>query len=619
MRKIYIFISILTFTIGSLSGQRTDFIKENYSKQEVRIPMRDGITLYAAIYSPRDTSATFPILMVKTPYGNMPYGNENYPEKIGPSNYLEQEKYIFVHVDARGTFMSEGKLMEMTPHLDTKPDSLNIDESSDTYDIVDWLIKHTNNNGNVGIWGISYRGFYASAGIIDAHPAIKCSSPQAPIANWFTGDDMHHHGAFSLLPGFAFFEAVGPLPDTLYNDWPSVKSMPVVDAYNFFLHSGSIDEMDEHYFNGNVPFWDSVVQHPNYDEFWQRRNILPHFKNIRPDVLLTGGLFDHENLYGSVQTYQAISKNSNNTTRIVLGPWIHGGWARTTGEELGLVKFGMPTSDYYQKNIELPFFNYYLKHKGNLDGLNIANVFMTGSNTWYSYDQWPPKHLKANQLYLKANNKLDSKLPDQSGLNYDEYISDPQHPVPYTQLFHPIRLFYNKEYMSEDQRFASARPDVLCFESEILEDTLTIIGPVKAKIFAAANTTDFDLIVKIIDVYPADTGTDHYRSPVTEMAGFQQLVRGEIFRVKYRNDYENPEPVVPGKVEEINIPLNDVFHAFLPGHKVMIQIQSTWFPLYNRNPQKFMNIYKAEEEDFQKATIQIYRSKNYPSQIIFNE
>ncbi|MBA7547978.1 Cocaine esterase [subsurface metagenome] len=556
-------------------------------------------------------------MIVKTPYGIKPYGEENYPENIGPSPYLAKEQYIFVYIDARGMFMSEGKMLQMTPHLPIKSDSTYVDESSDTYDVVEWLLKHTHNNGKAGLWGISYRGYYAAAGIIDAHPAIVCSSPQAPIADWYIGDDIHHNGAFSLMPAFDFFEAVGQTHNTTFREWPPIKDFPIKDAYNFFLGIGRLDEIDDNYFNGEVPFWDSIVKHPNYDTYWQRRNILPHLINIKPAVLVTGGLFDSENLYGSVQTYKAIAENSENDTRLVLGPWIHGGWARTTGDHLGMLDFGSPTSDFYQREIELPFFNHYLKQKGSLEKIPRVAIFTTGSNEWKFFEEWPPDNLDLQKLYLRENKSLSFTTSSQSGFQYDEYIADPEHPVPYTQVFHPVRLFYNKEYIVEDQRFAASRPDVLSYETDVLKDTLHMLGPIIARLFIAASSSDYDIVVKLIDVYPDTINTQYYSEPTVELAGYQQMVRAEILRVKYRNSFEDPDPIIPGKIEEIKLTLNDVCHAFLPGHKIMIQIQSSWFPLYDRNPHVFMNIYQAEESDFQEATIKIYRSKDYPSKIIF--
>jgi hypothetical protein len=610
-------ILVVCLPLG-VSAQGTDYLRMNYEKKEVRIPMRDGVTLFTAIYSPRDISVKYPILFVKTPYGLKNYGPDNYPESIGPSEYLAREKFIIVYQEARGTFLSEGIEDQMAPHLPSKPDPASIDHSSDTYDAVDWLIKNTNTNGKVGIWGISYRGFYASSGIIDAHPAIVCSSPQAPIADWFAGDDLHHNGAFALMGSFLFFEIVGIGRDSLTTAWPVLNRYPNTDAYNFFLNCGKTSELAKKYYSGHNSFWDSIIAHPNYDDYWQKRNILPHLKNIRPAVMVTGGLFDHENLYGSLKTYEHIKNKSANETRLVLGPWIHGGWSRTTGDSLGFVKFGSATSDLYQQKIELPFFNYHLKQKGNLENLTMANIFFTGQNSWEEYSVWPPDETQVQTLYLNDNFSLTEGIPKHSGPVYDDYISDPRHPVPYTQVFHSSRLFYNKEYMSEDQRFASSRPDVLTYETGVLTDTLTLAGPLVASIFAASTGSDFDLIVKLIDVYPSTTNTAFAGTAVTDMAGFQQLVRAEIMRAKYRNSLSDPEPIIPGNVEKISLELNDIAHSFLPGHKVMIQIQSSWFPLYDRNPHVFTDIYQADEKDYQKAGIQIYRSEKYPSSIRFH-
>jgi hypothetical protein len=606
---------LLTWIFNLNYAQRAEFIKDNYTKKEVYIPMRDGVRLFTAIYTPKDTSGVYPIMMVKTPYGIKPYGEKNFPEAIGPSFYLEKEKYIFVHQDTRGMFMSEGTMLQMTPHLPVKPDSSFVDNSTDTWDAVEWLIHHTNNNGKVGLWGISYRGFYASSGIIDAHPAIKCSSPQACIADWFVGDDVHHNGAFALLPSYNFAEVVDQVREPYFTDWLDVFDYPIRDAYNFFLQIGPLSDVNKNWFNSRVPGWDSIVMHPNYDSYWQERNILPHLKNIKPAVMVTGGLFDHENLYGSLRTYHSINEQGGADTRLILGPWIHGGWARTNGKSFGILNFGKSTSDFYQQIIELPFFNYHLKGKGSLNSLARAMVFSSGSNTWYAFNEWPPEDLKETTFYLNKDFLLGKQKSADKEMVYDSYVSDPAHPVPYTQVFHPMRLFYNKEYMVEDQRFAGSRPDVLSYQSEILTDSLTMMGPVKADLFISSTGSDYDIVVKLIDVYPDTLNRDYYDEPFTEKAGFQQLVRTEIFRVKYRKSYEYPEPITPNEIENIQINLNDVSHCFLPGHRIMVQIQSSMFPLYDRNPQIFMNIYEAKKEDYQKAEIRIYRSKEFPSSI----
>lgn len=616
MKSITLFLS-LSLLILSLSQASTYNPKGHYYKQEVYIPMRDGVRLYTAIYTPKDTSKTYPIMMVKTPYGIKPYGTYTFPEKIGPSEYMAREGYIFVYQDARGRFMSEGTYVEMVPHIDNKKDTTQIDNSSDTYDAVEWLIKNLKyNNGKVGLWGISYRGFYAASGIIDAHPAIKCSSPQAPIADWFVGDDVHHNGAFALITSFNFMATAGQPHKPGSKEWPTADEYQVRDAYNFFLELGTLSNVNEKYFGGKSIYWDSLYLHPNYDDFWQKRNILPHLKNIKTAVLVTGGWFDHENLYGSLKIYEAINKNSNNHCMFALGPWIHGGWARTTGEGLGLIEFGSSTSDFYQKEIELPFFNYYLKGKGDITTLEKIYAFETGSNQWHTFDEWPPAKTVNKILYLHADNQLSELLPVEKGLVSDSYISDPEHPVPYTNVYHHTNLFYNKEYMIEDQRFAASRPDVLTFQTEKLPDTLTIAGPIKVKLFASVSGSDADFIVKVIDVYPDSTRRRVKGKVMPSMPGLQQLVRAEIMRAKYRNSLEFPEPLISDMVTEISIDLNDVYHSLLPGHKLMIQIQSSWFPLYNRNTHKFMNIYEAKEDDYKKAEIHILHSEDYPSQVI---
>ena len=618
MRLKYQILLTLLLIPELIPAQGVDYLKNNYSKREVYITMRDGLKLFTAIYTPRDTSIKYPIIMVKTPYGIRPYGEENFPENIGPSVYLAEEKYIFVYQDARGMFMSEGYFDQMTPHLTVKPDSTYVDNSSDTFDTVEWLLKNTNNNGKVGLWGISYRGFYASSGIINAHPAIACSSPQAPIADWFVGDDIHHNGAFALLPSFDFFEIVGQDHNITFTNWPPVFNFPVRDAYNFFLNLTPLSTVNSVYFENKVSVWDTLIAHPDYDKYWQRRNILPHLQNIKPAMLVTAGLFDHENLYGSLQTYKAIIENNAADVRLVLGPWFHGGWARTKGDTFGILNFGQFTSDFYQREIEAPFFNYYLKRKGSLDELPSVNVFVTGANTWKQFDAWPPASLKKFNLFLDNDFSLSESIPDISGFISDSYTSDPEHPVPYTQVFHPVRVFYNKEYMAEDQRFASSRPDVLTYKSKIITDTMIFMGPVEATLYVSSNSTDYDLVVKIIDVYPDSINPKNSNITTTEIAGYQQLVRAEILRVKYRSSYSVPEPVIPQKIEKVNISLNDISHAFLPGHRIMVQIQSSWFPLFDRNPQKFMNIYEATEENFIKAEISIYRSKEYPSKVTLN-
>ncbi len=609
---------IIIFSTTRVYGKRDYNIKDNYNKYEYRIPMRDGVTLFTAVYVPKDTTEKYPILMMRTPYSIEPYGTDSYPGSLGPSEYFAEERYIFVYQDVRGRFMSEGTFLNVTPHIRSKKSPENIDNSTDTYDTVEWLLNNIkNHNGRVGLWGISYPGFYVSSGIIDTHPAIKCASPQAPIADWFIGEDAHHYGAFALLAQFNFFEVFGPVRPELTEQLPELKIYPVNDAYNFFLDAGPVNEMDDRYFNGEVPFWDSLMVHDTYDEFWKRRNILPNLNNIKCAVMTVCGWYDAENLYGSINTYKSIETNNPEIYNIfIAGPWIHGGWARTPGNKLGDINFGDSTSYYYRQEIELKFFNYFLKDKEELE-LPEVLVFETGTNGWKTYESWPPDNSHYESLYFHEDKGLKFTMPESTGFQYDEYISDPDNPVPYTSLFQNAKVFYNREYMIEDQRFAASRPDVVYYQTDILEEDITVCGPVQADLYISTTGTDADWIVKIIDVFPGEVvSLDWPRNPEKTMGGYQMLVRGEILRGKFRNSCEKPEPHTPGKVERISFKLQDINHTFRKGHRIMVQVQSSWFPIFDRNPQKFCDIYSAGEKDFQKATQRIYRSRNYPSNVI---
>jgi len=600
-------------------GMGENNLEESYTKYEYRIPMRDSVNLFTAVYIPKDTSVKYPVMIMRTPYGIVPYGTENFPGTLGPSKNFSKEKFIFVYQDVRGRFMSEGTFLNMTPHIKTKKKSTDVDNSTDTYDTVEWLLKNVrHNNGKVGLWGISYPGFYVSSGIIDTHPAIRCASPQAPIGDWFIGDDIHHNGAFSLLPAYNFFEIFGQVRSDLTQQWPKVGEYPVKDAYNFFLNAGPVNEMDDKYFNAEVPFWDSIIIHGTYDKFWKSRNTLPNLLNINSPILTVCGWFDAENLYGSINTYQSIETNNPEIYNIfIVGPWIHGGWARTPGDKLGQIDFGSKTSDYYSQEVELKFFNYFLKDKGELNFPEVM-AFETGSNIWKEYEKWPPENSYYKSLYFHENCELKFSMPETAGFQYDEYLSDPDNPVPYTNVYHSSNLFYNKEYMVEDQRFAASRPDVIYYQTDALDENITIGGPVQAELYISTTGTDADWIVKIIDVFPDTILMSRKRNIETDIAGFQMLVRGEILRGKFRNSYVKPEPHISGKVERISFELQDINHTFKKGHKIMVQIQSSWFPLFDRNPQKFCDIYNATEKDYQKATQRIYRSRNYPSNVILN-
>ncbi len=620
MRQKLILLAITACLIGleTIAVQPAHYaqqpfdVKANYTKSEHLIAMRDGVKLFAAVYSPKDTSQKYPILLNRTPYSCAPYGSDAYKENIGPSPLFAKEGYIVVYEDVRGAWMSEGTYVNMRPQNDHKSGPKDVDESSDTYDTIDWLVKNMpNNNGRVGMWGISYPGFYTAVGAIDAHPALKAASPQAPISDWFIGDDFHHNGTFFLPHAFNFFSGFGrPRPKPTAVGDPSRFSHDTPDGYKFFLEMGPLANGDKKYFRGNIAYWNEMMEHPNYDAYWRARNTLPHLRNIKPAVMTVGGWFDAEDLFGALNTYKYVEKQSPGAYNIlVMGPWFHGGWARGDGEGLGDVRFGAKTSVFYRENIELPFFNYYLKDKGELT-LPEAYVFETGSNKWKTYGQWPPADAQPKNLYLAANGRLSFSEPVDSRA-FDEYVSDPARPVPF---INNIAIGMTREYMVDDQRFAARRPDVLVYQTDVLTDELTVAGPLTASLFVSTTGTDSDFVVKLIDVYP-DNAPDNQPNPSgMKMGGYQMLVRGEPMRARFRHSFEKPEAMAPNKAEQIEYVMPDVNHTFMKGHRVMVQIQSSWFPLVDRNPQKFVDIYSAKESDFQKATQHVYHS----SRVILN-
>lgn len=616
--QIKIIVIIFTFlNILACAQEKENFIKYNYDKEEYRIQMRDGVHLYTIVYSPKDKSKAYPIILARTPYSIGPYGEDKYARFLGPAEQFVRDGYIFVLQDVRGRFMSEGEYDNMRPH---KPDKQNneTDESSDTYDTIDWLIKNIpNNNGKVGMWGNSYPGFYTIMGAIEAHPNLVAVSPQAPISDWFIGDDMHHNGAFSLQMSFNFFKNFGIPRPTPTTQWSRGVDYPSPDNYNFFLKHTPIKKLNENILKHSIPFWDSMSNHGTYDYFWQERSNLKHLKNIKPAVLIVGGWYDAEDLYGPLNIYKTIEANDkDNKCKIVMGPWTHGSWIASKGDSLGDFYFGSNTAEYYRENVLIPFFNYYLKGIGKPLS-DDAYVFNTGSNKFYSFDKWPPENVSSTDLFLSPNQKLSNYLSNDNE-SFTEYLSDPWNPVPYTSKFLDSRNFYKRTFMIEDQRYVSTRPDVLTFETEPLEKDLTIAGPIEANLFVSISSTDADFVVKIVDVYPEDEPSPDPNPNQVEMGGYQRLVRAEIFRGKFRNSYEHPEPFTPNKVETVKIRLNDAFHTFKKGHKIMIQIHSSWFPFFDVNPQTFTDIYHADEKHFVKAMIKVYHTKEYPSKISFN-
>lgn len=585
-------------------------ILSTYEKTEVRIEMRDGIKLFTSVYMPLDNTRTYPIMFLRTPYSVRPYGEHLYKQRLGPSLYFTEDKFIFVYQDVRGKYLSEGDFVDVRPFIPNKMTPEQKDESTDTYDTIDWLVKNIpNNNGKVGMWGISYPGFYSVMGAIDAHPALLAVSPQAPVADWFIGDDFHHHGAFFLNHTFGFYSGFGlprPVPTTERS--PRFE-YPTHDGYRFFLEMGPLKNAQK-YLENKIAFWNELMMHGTYDEFWKERNVLTHLNDVKPAVLTVGGWFDAEDLYGPLNIYKTIEKeNPGIENMLVMGPWSHGGWGRSTGENLWDINFNDSTSYYYRENLEFPFFKYYLKDEGELN-IPEATVFETGSNQWREYNQWPPKNVTEKKLYLHPEGKLAFTQPDTLVRIYDEYISDPAKPVPF------IGGIYNympTEYMIADQRFASKRPDVLVYESELLNEDVIICGPVFANLFVSTSGTDSDWIVKLIDVFPEDEPDNEPNPRDVRMGGYQMLVRGEVIRGKFRNSYENPDPFSPDEVARIRLEMPDINHNFLKGHRIMVQVQSSWFPLVDRNPQMFTDIYNATEEDFQKARQRVYYSEEYPS------
>ncbi len=601
-------ISCLLLFYGSIIYGQTsnNFVKENYTKKDTTIVMRDGIKLYTVIYTPKDQSEKYPILMERTPYSCGEYGDTNYSKSIGPNPTLMKQKYIFVYQDVRGRYMSEGINLEVTPHLPKKTKK-QIDESSDTYDTVDWLLKNIkNNNGNVGLYGISYPGFYATACLPDPHPAIKAVSPQAPVTDEFEGDDVNHNGAFFLLDNFTFLDYFGKGRNGLTKDYQSgVFNYNTKDAYAFFNALGPIkNSQSEKYFNNKCTIWNEYLQHDTYDYYWKARNIRTHLQKIKIPTLVVGGWYDAEDLFGTLHTYAAIEAGEkNNNCKIVLGPWTHGAWESAEWKQYASHDFKSNTSKTFQDSIESTFFNYYLKNKDSFT-INEASIFETGSNKWTSYSSWPPKNIQEKIFYFNAKNKLSLEI-DSSLNNFDDYVSDPNKPVPYTAGIYGNR---NNDYMAEDQRFASSRPDVLYYETTALDKDITVTGSILANLQVSMTGTDADFIVKIIDVLPDNEPNFRNAPKGFQMAGFQRLVRAEVMRGKFRKSLENPEPFTPNEISNVKISLNDIAHTFKKGHKIMVQIQSSWFPLIDKNPQQFMHIPLAKETDFKKENIQIHHN-----------
>jgi putative CocE/NonD family hydrolase len=595
---MYLRLSLVAAVLTScLCGADVNTLKSTYDKFEFRVPMRDGVKLFTIVYAPKDQSEKYPFLITRTPYSVAPYGPDAFPQNLGPSAKFVEDKFIFVMQDVRGRFESEGDFVDVPIIKDKLDGPKDTDETTDSYDTIEWLLNNVpNNNGKAGIYGISYNGFYTTCALIRSHPALVAASPQAPMADLFLGDDAYHNGAFFLVANFSFYTAFPKQNNPTLPEKHPEFPYGTKDGYQFYLQMGSVADSDKKYYLFKNKYWTDCYTHTTYDSFWKPRNILRHLTAVKPAVLVVGGWFDAEDLSGTLKTYRAIEQNSPGTDlRIVMGPWYHGGWRRTRGDKLGDISFGAPTAEYFRDEIEFPFFRHYLKGTGDL-ALQKATMFDTGKNAWQSSPVWPPKNATPSRLYLRAQNKLEFRAPKESKAA-DKYESDSNNPVPF---YAKPTLDMARDYMDADQRFLAGRKDVLTYETEPLSDDLTIAGPISPTLFVSTSGTDSDFVVKLIDEQPD---------------GYQELVRGEPFRGKFRDSFENPSPFKPGVMQKIQFVMPDAYHCFFKGHRILIQIQSSWFPLVDRNPQTFTDIPNATPAQFITATESIFRSRQAASYV----
>jgi uncharacterized protein len=612
--KISVILAFM-FVATSFAQTDEDYVKNNFNKTETYITMRDGTKLFTSIYAPKDTSTSYPILFKRTPYSCRPYGEDQFPSKISPSETMMKEGYIVVIQDVRGRWMSEGTYDNMRPYIPNKTGK-QFDEASDTYDSIDWMVKNIpNNNGNVGTWGISYPGFYATYSLLDAHPALKAASPQACIGDFYF-DDFHHNGAYLLSYWRATsvfgYEKTAPTKEA----WYSFPELGTQDQYQFFLDAGPLSNLDAYYKEDNV-FWTQLKEHPNYDEFWQKRGIIQHLDNIEPAVMVVGGLFDAEDLYGPLETYKAIEESSDTYNTLVFGPWSHGDWARNKKRQaIGNVYFGDDISETYQQDIESKFFRHFLKEDGKgKPKLPEAYMFDTGSLVWKDYSEWPPKEATKKTFWLQSGQRLNPFA--EKSYTFEEFVSDPKKPVPYSEDIKVV--FTPRKFMTDDQRFAARRPDVLVFETPVLTEDLTLAGDILAKLNVATTGTAADWVVKVIDVYPADAKDTEETQDHLKMSNYHMMVRSEVLRGRYRNSFTNPEPFVPNEKTSVHMKLQDVHHTIKKGHKLQIQVQSTWFPYIDLNPQTYVdNIFEAKESDFRKQTHKVFNDSSIEFTVLKN-
>lgn len=602
-------VAVLAAALAAAAPQDAFDARAHYDKAEYMVPMRDGVRLYSIVYTPKDAARRYPVMLFRTPYSIRPYEPDQYRRPLGPTEQFDRDGYIFVFQDARGTYRSEGSFQVIKPLNGPDAGPTDADESTDNWDTIDWVLNNIpNHNGRVGQWGISYPGWQTVMGMVGAHPALKASSPQASPSDMFIGDDWHHNGAFRLMYAFAWLSN-----NARRRDLPTTEGNQRFDygtpwGYDFFLDIGPVARINELFFHDDVPAWNEFMEHGAYDAYWQDQNALLRLDGITHPVLNVAGWFDAEDFYGPTSIYYTLEeKNPINQSTLVVGPWLHGGWRSMSGESLGCIGFGEATSETFQNEVQYPFFSHYLRDEGDWAG-SEAIVFETGTNEWRRFDRWPPPGVERRELYLGPAGTLSWEGP--AGDGSDSYLSDPDKPVPFSAEY---RTTQGHLWMIEDQRFAATRPDVLVYESDVLSDDVTIAGPIIATLYASTSGTDADFIVKLIDVLPGDT-PDNPDCPVP-MGDFQMLLAGEVFRAKFRNSYESPEAMVPDRPTRIEFDLHDRFHTFKAGHRIMVQVQSSWFPVIDRNPQTFVDIYTATEDDFRAATQRIYRSAELPSHL----
>lgn len=612
LQTIVAVVLVVTSLTPAQRRRGDGYVEKHYDKQEQMVEMRDGKRLFTAIYTPKVTSRKYPIMMTRTPYGSRPYGPDRLRSRLGPSRAFMEEGFIFVYQDVRGKYLSEGTFVPVRPHIPNKSRQ-QVDESSDTYDTIEWLLRNVpNHNGRVGTWGISAPGFYTTHSTIEHHPALKAASPQAPVTDWWLGDDRHHNGALMLQASFSFVPSYGGVrPEPSTRGTPGFRGYDSPDGYRWYLDQGPIPTFNDKYLRHENPLWNDLMEHEDYDAWWQARTPLPHLNGVKAAILTVGGFFDAQDLYGPLKTYQAYEKqNPGGVNHLVMGPWSHGGWSRGDGDRYEAITFRKKTGPFYREEIEFPFFMHHLKDAKAPD-LAEATIFVSGSNEWHRFDAWPPGEAQAKKLFIHDGGGVTFERPT-SKQGFDEYVSDPDKPVPHTPK---IVIRRDDRYVVQDQRFAATRPDVLVYESEPLTEDVTVVGELFAHLFVSTTGTDADFIVKLIDVYPNDARYEGPNPMGVKMGGFQFMVRGEIMRAKYRNSWEHPEPMKPGEITKVRFDMQDVAHTFLKGHRIMVQIQSTWFPLANRNPQVFTRQYKAPAEAYRKATHRVFMTRDHPSHL----